>query len=287
MLKGFININKPRGVTSSDVVVGVRRFLRKATGEPQKVGHMGTLDPEAIGVLPIALGSAAKLFDYFIKKEKQYIAEFTFNITTDTLDSAGKVTETRNVKITKDAVLIAAKTQVGEIMQMPPQYSALSVGGVRAYDLAREGKTADLKPRAVTVNDVEYIDHEGEKYTFKIDCLGGTYIRSIARDIATELGTVGYMSALLRTKSGVFTLDKSVTLEEFYSNPFENVIGIDECLPYPAYRLADEYALKARNGVVLSLDDLPMKGLFKVYVEGELFSLAENDRGNLRVLVRL
>jgi len=288
-MNGFVNINKPKGITSSDVVVRVRNFLSRVFSLKVKAGHLGTLDPDASGVLPVALGSATKLFDFFIKKEKHYTAEFTFNTATDTLDSSGKITEERNVAITKEAVLEAIKAQTGEVMQIPPQYSALSVGGERAYALARAGKGIELAARRVIINSIEYVSHShiGDKYIFNIECMGGTYIRSIARDLARALGTVGHMSGLVRTKSGIFTLKDAVTLEEFYAAPLDRIKSIDECLPYPVYILDEKYAPKVQNGMMPEIDGLPEQTLFKVFIGEALFGLGENNEGRLKILVRL
>ena len=138
-MKGFVNIYKPSGMTSSDVVVKVRGILRRATGEKQKVGHLGTLDPLATGVLPIAIGNATRLFDYMQDKVKVYEATFKFGVTTDTLDSDGTVTDTQQISICRDDIERVSERFIGTVEQMPPQYSAKSVGGRRAYDIAREG----------------------------------------------------------------------------------------------------------------------------------------------------
>ena len=150
-MKGFVNINKPSGMTSSDVVVKVRGILRRASGEKQKVGHLGTLDPIGTGVLPIAVGSATRLFDYMQEKVKVYRATFVFGQTTDTLDITGNITGECDVFPTKEQIDVAVSAIHAEIDQFPPHYSAKSVDGVRAYDFARKGIGVDLKPKRITI----------------------------------------------------------------------------------------------------------------------------------------
>ena len=157
-MKGFVNINKPLGMTSSDVVVKVRGILRRASGEKQKVGHLGTLDPQGSGVLPIAVGTATRLFDFMQEKTKVYQATFVFGKETDTLDGVGKVVETSDILPTKDQISAFVSSYCGEIDQIPPQYSAKSVDGKRAYDLAREGKTVNLTPKRVNIIYVKLIE---------------------------------------------------------------------------------------------------------------------------------
>ena len=156
-MKGFVNIYKPSGMTSSDVVVKVRGILRRATGEKQKTGHLGTLDPLATGVLPIAVGNATRLFDYMQKKTKVYIAMFKFGETTDTLDRGGVVTCVDGKTVNSKDIELVLTDLVGEIDQLPPQYSAKSIGGRRAYDIAREGGIAELKPKTVSIRSIEIL----------------------------------------------------------------------------------------------------------------------------------
>ena len=222
-MKGFVNIYKPSGMTSSDVVVKVRGILRRATGEKQKTGHLGTLDPLATGVLPIAVGNATRLFDYMQKKTKVYIAMFKFGETTDTLDRGGVVTCVDGKTVNSKDIELVLTDLVGEIDQLPPQYSAKSIGGRRAYDIAREGGIAELKPKTVSIRSIEIlslpeteITIQNERYTlghnefaFRIVCGSGTYIRAIARDMAALMNTVGYMTSLCRVQSGDFFIESS------------------------------------------------------------------------------
>ena len=208
-MNGFINVLKPVGATASDIVVCLKHILH------QKVGHLGTLDPGASGVLPIAVGQATRLFDFLTNKVKYYRAFFTFGKTTDTVDSYGELIDSNGSVPSEDTVLSVLKRFVGELQQVPPVYSAKSVGGIRAYNLARNGVDVKLLPRKVTVYDIKYISKTSDD-TFVVDiwCSGGTYIRSLARDIANACGTVGYMSGLIRLSSGCFGIADAYTLDE-------------------------------------------------------------------------
>lgn len=295
-MKGFVNINKPSGMTSSDVVVKVRGILRRVTGEKQKVGHLGTLDPLGRGVLPIAVGNATRLFDYMQEKVKVYRATFVFGKTTDTLDSDGIVTQTSTVLPTRAQIEQIADNMHGFIDQLPPMYSAKSVNGVRAYDLARQGIEVELKTKRVNIFYVKLCDFDEKgnpyelaqnEYAFEIACSSGTYIRSIARDMAQALGSVGYMSSILRIKSGEFTLEDSVSLDDFEKEPLRYMKSMDFALSsFERYNLDDRYIEKVLNGVRVKLSDLP-KGNFCLYVKGEPFGIAEDIDGTLRVKVRV
>ena len=300
-MKGFVNINKTLGMTSSDVVVKVRGILRRASGEKQKVGHLGTLDPQGSGVLPIAVGTATRLFDFMQEKTKVYQATFVFGKETDTLDGAGKVVETSDILPTKEQIEAFVATYHGKIDQIPPQYSAKSVDGKRAYDLAREGKTVNLTPKRVNIIYVKLIEAVNRvahlangnyalsenEYAFEIACSSGTYIRSIARDVAHALGTVGYMSSINRIRSGNFCLDDAVTLEEFEKYPLRYLKNISDVLcDCDCFDLDELFAKKVLNGVKLPFDDMP-SGLFLVKLKDDIVAIGENQDGLLRLKTRL
>lgn len=208
----IVNILKPTGMTSHDVVSRVRRILNI-----KKVGHTGTLDPDAAGVLPICIGKATKVSELILNKNKSYICELTLGIETDTYDSSGTILnkcDTSNIK--KSDIIQAFKTQEGEINQLPPIYSALKVNGQKMCDLARKGKAdlIDIKPRKVYINKIDILNINNNKITFEVNCSKGTYVRSICHDIGKYLGCGGHMSFLLRTSSGKFNLENAITLEE-------------------------------------------------------------------------
>ena len=275
MISGFVNVLKPVGATASDVVVKLKHIFGQS-----KVGHLGTLDPGACGVLPIALGKGTKLFDYLTDKQKKYRALFTFGKTTDTLDAYGTFIQTGPVP-DSNSVVDALKYFKGDIMQQPPQYSAISVGGVRAYDLARQGITVELKSRKVTVYDIELIRVNGDTYTLDITCSAGTYIRSLVRDIAQQLGTVGYMSGLIRIRSGCFEIADAYLLDEVSRHKTECVLPITFPLNDLKEYVVPTYLLsKLNNGVRLNIKH-PFDDKRKIYCDNQFFGIGSCNDGAL------
>jgi tRNA pseudouridine55 synthase len=214
MLHGWIILDKPVGLGSTTAVSAVKRMLRQA-GEPKtKVGHGGTLDPLASGVLPIALGEATKLCGRMLDATKAYDFAIRFGEETDTLDLEGKVVATSGVRPTREQIEAALPLFTGEIEQVPPAYSALKIGGKAAYERARAGEELEMKPRSVTVYSLSIDPMYGsDEITLSATVSKGTYIRSLARDIAHALGTVGHVSYLRRTRAGPFGLDQAVSLD--------------------------------------------------------------------------
>lgn len=250
-IKGFVNILKPTGMTSSDVVCKIKKILHM-----KKVGHLGTLDPAASGVLPVAVGKATKFFDYFLSKDKKYTAVVKFGIQTDSLDSFGNITNIdSNIDVIEDMILSVLYKFIGEISQLPPKFSALKVGGKKAYELAREGVEFELKPRKITIFDIK-LRNKCSKNTFIFDvhCSAGTYIRTLFSDIAEALNTVAFVPTIIRTKSGVFDLKNALTLEEFENTKdilkIENVFSDFEIIDIKNEILAK----KILNGVSVSID---------------------------------
>ena len=210
-MNGFLNINKPAGRTSSDAVVFVRKRLPRGTA----VGHGGTLDPEARGVLPVCVGQATRLFDYIIDKQKTYVARLKLGIETDTQDATGQVVRELPVHAGEAEVRAALPDFVGEIEQVPPMYSALKRDGQRLYKLARRGEAVALEPRRCRVDAVEYLGCEGDDvHLLKIDCGKGVYIRTLCHDIGRALGCGGHMLTLERTAAGIFKIEDALTLED-------------------------------------------------------------------------
>lgn len=302
-MKGFVNIFKPVNMTSSDVVVKVRGILRRATGEKHKVGHLGTLDPLAIGVLPIAIGKATRLFDYMQEKKKVYYATFKFGETTDTLDCGSQITQRVEKQISFAEVLNVIDKLIGEVEQMPPQYSAKSVGGRRAYDIARKGGIAELSPKKVNIYNLELLDIASidanstlalpsralaaNEYAFKITCGSGTYIRSIARDMATLLGTVGYMTSLCRTQSGDFLAQDAINFDEFEKNPLSFITPIDYALQdFDKINLDAQLGARALNGIRITCNQ-NVKSPFVVSVCDEIVGMGKITDGKLNLVTRL
>ena len=212
MTDGIINVNQPAGWTSQDVCSKLRHVLHI-----RKIGHTGTLDPMATGVLPVCVGKATRIIEYYDRDAKSYRASMKLGITTDTLDITGKVIETAGYSnISEKAVREAFKAYTGHVEQIPPKYSALKIDGKRAYDLAREGKDFEIKAREIIIydNSIIRIDLEAGEIEFDVTCSKGTYIRTICDDIGRALGCGATMTALTRTASGYFRLEDSYTIEE-------------------------------------------------------------------------
>lgn len=213
---GIIVLNKPTGMSSSLAVSIVKRILR-----PNKIGHLGTLDPLGTGVLLLAINKGTKLFDLYLTKRKTYKTIFKFGIETDTFDSEGNIVKEQDCDISFEDVIEKTKMLIGEMAQMPPMYSAKKVAGKKAYELAREGKTVELKPRNVVIHRFDCLGEvEKNTFMFEIECSAGTYIRSLCRDLATLLSTCGTMVYINRTTCGVFGIEQSSTLEQIRENDF-------------------------------------------------------------------
>ena len=281
LTSGFINLNKPSGISSAAAVSKIKRITGLACG------HMGTLDPLASGVLPVAFGNASRLFNYLLDKEKIYRAVFRFGTDTDTLDSAGEILKSGLPVPTEDKINSVLSEFVGEIEQVPPIYSAKSVGGVRAYRLARQGKEVELSAKRVTVHSLVLLGRLNETdYEFRISCGGGTYIRSLARDIAAACGTCAVMTSLVREKSGVFELSSSVTLEQLTKEIWRFfAVAPDAVFAMPQCNIGGRDAEKLRNGLKLTSD--LADGEYKLYFDGAFYGIAAAENGTLRAKVKL
>ena len=288
MLNGFYNVLKPAGMTSSDVVVKVRGILRHKLGSDAKVGHFGTLDPAGAGVLPIAVGRAARLFDYAAQQRKKYRAGFVFGIETDTLDSYGAVTKTGGTMPLIEAILAVLPEFTGKICQVPPKYSSKVIEGKRAYDLAREGVEFELKGKNIEIYNIDYIGRNGDSFVFDVECSGGTYIRSLGRDIAERLGTVAYMSHIIRLRSGCFDISEAVTPDEIEASPEKYLLPVEYFTDsvLPRFTVDRAQSAKVLNGIKLKFKDLPPEAM-AVYVDGRLLGIGTNDNGYLKVVTRL
>ncbi len=300
MLNGWLIIDKPLGLSSAQVVGAVKRHLRQAGYALPKVGHGGTLDPLASGVLPIALGEATKLSGYLLDADKGYDATVQFGTATDTDDAEGAVIATSDVRPGYDEILAGMPAVLGEIEQVPPAYSALKVGGKRAYALARAGETVVLQPRKVVIQELEVLtanpnaDRRFDSLSFSVRCSKGTYIRSLARDMAVALGTVGHVSALRRTKAGPFNLAQAISLDswgEFCARaaPEQALLpltaGLDDI---PAFTVTPTQATLLRQGQqLMGVSDAPGTYLAVVSHDGDSpvpIALVEVQNSTVRVL---
>lgn len=207
-MNGIINIYKERGYTSHDVVAKVRGIL-----QTRKVGHTGTLDPEAEGVLPICVGRATKAAEFLLNADKQYVATVSLGVTTTTEDATGEILEEKPVHVTKAQIEEVVTSFVGVSNQIPPMYSALKVDGKKLYELAREGVVVEREPREIKIHHCHIVDHiSPSEFVIDVKCSKGTYIRTVCSDIGEKLGTGAHMKSLVRTKVGDFELSDSVTL---------------------------------------------------------------------------
>jgi len=221
-LNGILVVNKEAGYTSHDVVTKVKKIL------DEKVGHTGTLDPNATGVLPLLIGKGTGLAKYLVNHDKTYIATLKLGEKTDTADGEGNIIEKQDVKnISKEQVEKTLQSFLGKQEQLPPMYSAIKVNGKKLYEYARKGEVVDLKPRLIEIYNIKLIDINDLEIIFEVSCSKGTYIRSLCEDIAVKLDTVGYMKALNRTVVGEFNIQNSVKVDEIDSS---KVIGMEEFL---------------------------------------------------------
>ncbi len=257
-ISGWIILDKPLGLGSTQAVAAVKRNLREAGLGKVKVGHGGTLDPLATGILPIALGEATKLAGRMLDASKEYAFTIQFGAETDTLDLEGKIVATSEVRPTLAEVSGVLSRFTGPIVQVPPAYSALMVAGKRAYDLARAGEAVELKARAVTVLQLMVERTDADSATLIAHVSKGTYIRSLARDIAYALGTVGYVTMLRRSRAGPFGLEQAISLDILNDvgkgAPLENILLPLEAglVDIPALNLSPEQARAVKQGRVLT-----------------------------------
>jgi tRNA pseudouridine55 synthase len=251
---GFAVIDKPAGWTSHDVVAKTRGILHN-----KKVGHSGTLDPDATGVLLLGVGRETRLLRFLTALPKTYVGEMVLGVETSTLDAAGEVVATHDMAaVTPAQVEAAAQTFVGEILQVPPMVSAVRVDGRRQHELARAGEVVEREARPVTVHrlDVRAIDADAGVYQLDVDCSSGTFIRTLAADIGTALGGGAHLRALRRTAIGSFTLDEATTIEGVVVRP-----PADALRDYPSVTVDDEVAAAVGHGKVLPLDGLGVAGV--------------------------
>ena len=276
-MTGFLNIDKRRGDTSAYVVNCVKRLLRLGYGKIP-CGHFGTLDPLASGVLPVGIGNANRLFDYFLSKKKTYLARFRFGATTETLDGEGEVV--LGGRIPEKAEIEGALYRfLGEISQTPPKFSARCIDGKRGYELARDGQEFTLPAKRVEIFSFALVgEASSDEFEFRIECSGGTYIRSLSRDLAAALGTQGYTTALRRTASGAFTEETAVPLSALTAeNLGQYLIPTDTLLPFPALEVEDE---RYYRGVRFAIDR--PDGTYKIYRGGEFYGTGVVEGGELR-----
>lgn len=283
MPDGFINVYKPADMTSHDVVAIIRKRLPRKT----KVGHTGTLDPDAIGVLPICVGKGTRLAEYFSPLKKVYLGEMTLGAVTSTQDISGEVLERADEEkvsaITETDVVNAVKDFLGEIEQIPPMVSAVKINGKKLYELAREGKVVERKPRQVTIYDLEIIEMNLPKVVLKVTCSGGTYIRTLMNDIGKKLGVGAFMSKLERLAVGDFDKEHSLPLDDIKAmleaEDYSCILPIEYGLDYmPVITLNGEKDYEdVLHGRPLRLKSSVSAGTYKIIYKEQLIAVASAE----------
>ncbi len=283
-MNGLLVVNKPSGKSSHGVVYAVRRI----TGE-SRVGHAGTLDPMATGVLVLGLGQGVRVSEYLTDHDKTYRARVRLGVETDTYDATGRIVSTRAVSLTPTEITAALYSFVGKISQVPPAHSAVQREGVRAYKLARRGVAVELEPRAIEIYAIDLREVTGDEVEFDVRCSKGTYIRSLAHDLGQKLGTGGHLSALTRLASGPFTLAQSLTLEEIERAAGEghlaqHLLPMDLALTqFDALYLDAESARAIRHGRFIPLPGDLTTPLVRAYDENrKLLALLEREDSLLK-----
>ncbi len=276
---GIVVLNKPQGPTSHDMI----NRLRKIFGT-KRVGHTGTLDPMAEGVLVVCIGNATKASDMILNEKKEYIAGIKFGVSTDTGDITGTIVKTDDTSIDAEALESTLVKLKGDLMQVPPMYSAKKVNGKKLYELARIGETIHREPAKITIYEAQVLESVAcEKNTFKIKvvCSKGTYIRTYCEDVAKYLNTVGCMSSLVRTASGKFSVDKSYTIEDLEDLASDGelskaLIPTDELFDYAKVELSKKQSDRFKNGVFVS---------HPLVVDGEYYRVYDSDKNFIAVAV--
>lgn len=278
-MDGVFNFFKPRGMTSHDAVYFFRRLLNT-----KKVGHTGTLDPNATGVLPICIGKGTRVSEYLLNVDKEYVGELTLGLSTDTLDADGVVTNTSNKVVNREEIVNVFKKYKGEIEQIPPMYSALKVKGKKLYEMAREGKTIDRASRTVNIKNMEILNiYNDKEIIFKTKCSRGTYIRTLCDDIGNDLGTYGYMSFLIRTQVGSFNIENAYsieTLSKMTRDELEEIITpVDRSISHiESFTVPDSLYNKLINGALLPVGDdysHSVNNIYRIYCKDKFIGIGK------------
>ena len=282
MANGIVIIDKPADWTSMDVCAKLRGILRE-----KRVGHGGTLDPMATGVLPVFVGQATRAVEFAENSKKEYVAGLRLGLVTNTQDTSGETLETHPVTVSPTDVEQAMEAFLGDIQQIPPMYSAIKINGQKLYDLARKGKTVERKPRSITIYELELLEQVNETdYLIRCVCSKGTYIRTLCHDIGAKLGCGGTLYSLRRTMAAGFTLSQAVTIEDVQEKGESLLLPTDRFFEeYPALTLADARQDKmCRCGNPLHLQGVK-NGTYRIYGQnGEFLCLSRAEQGTLTSL---
>ncbi|MEG1593941.1 MAG: tRNA pseudouridine(55) synthase TruB [Oscillibacter sp.] len=279
MPNGIVIIDKPQGWTSMDVCAKVRGILHE-----KRVGHSGTLDPLATGVLPVFVGHATRAVEFAESSQKEYVAGLRLGLVTDTQDVTGDTLETHAVTAKRGDLLAVLPSFTGPIQQIPPMYSAVKIDGKRLYDLARKGRVVERKPRPVTIYELELLEQTGEReYLLRCVCSKGTYLRTLCHDLGQALGCGGAMYSLRRTRAAGFTLDQAVSLEAVQQQGASLLLPTDRFFAqHPAYLLPNPgQEVRIRNGAAISVPDLA-DGTYRIYGQaGDFLCVSQAEGGIL------
>ena len=280
MPNGILIIDKPSGWTSMDVCAKIRGILHE-----KRVGHGGTLDPMATGVLPVFVGQATRAVEFAENSRKEYVAGLRLGQVTNTQDTSGEVLETRPVSVSREEVEAAMARFLGDIQQIPPMYSAIKINGKKLYELARKGREVERQPRPVTIHSLTLEGQTGPaEFTLRVRCSKGTYVRTLCHDIGLALGCGGCMSSLRRTMAAGFSLDRAVTLEQVQQaeDPAALLLPVDAYFSdRPALTLPSALEKKVRNGMTVVMPEI-IPGEYRVYGQGgDFLALGRAENGKL------
>ena len=280
-MNGIVIVDKPQGWTSQDVTARLRRVFNT-----RRIGHGGTLDPMATGVLPVFVGRGTRAVEFFEHAEKTYEAELRLGLLTDTEDTSGAVLEQREVHISETEFSAVLQRFRGKIMQVPPMYSALKVNGQKLCDLARKGREVERQPREIEIFELECLAFDGPTARLRVRCSKGTYIRTLCKDIGLALGCGGCMAALRRVTAGSYTIEEAVPLQELLDTqePEKYLRAVDTMFTqYPAVTLSQKQEQRVRNGNSFSTPLEP--GTYRTYAQsGEFLALSKSEDGTMSTI---
>ena len=285
MANGILVIDKSAGWTSQDVAAKLRGVFHE-----RRVGHGGTLDPMATGVLPIFIGRATRAAEFLESAEKEYVAGLRLGVVTDTQDTSGNILETHPVAVTREEVQAALRQFLGPIEQIPPMYSAIKINGQKLYELARRGQEVERKPRSITIHELELLEGADADYLLRVRCSKGTYVRTLCHGLGRALGCGGCMSSLRRTRAGSFTLSQAVTMQQVLNFAAEQapqalLMPVDAVFSmHPPLIVTMGQAAKLKNGAQIK-DWQFRPGTYRVYAEdGEFLLLGRVENGGLTTI---
>jgi tRNA pseudouridine55 synthase len=279
-MNGIVIVDKPQGWTSQDVTAKLRGVFHT-----RRIGHGGTLDPMATGVLPVFVDRATRGVEFFEHAEKTYETTLRLGLLTDTEDTTGTVLEERPVCVTEEAFLEVLQQFRGEIMQIPPMYSALKVGGQKLCDLARKGREVERQPRPITIHELDCLSFDGNTARLRVRCSKGTYIRTLCKDIGMALGCGGCMESLRRIRAGAYTIEEAVPLEILLTaeDPGQYLRGVDTMFAYPKVTLTENQEKRCRNGNAFTVTH--PDGTYRAYSKtGEFLMLAKVENATMSTI---